>query len=840
MQFPIKYIEGNMIKNIYDEWWAYYSLEPFNYAFLSRNEKLQYFYKFSQLIGQTRKGNVHLLQLSVEENMRNAMKRSKEYIAGNLIGIADNVIDRATNVLVDGKLFAKPESDEDTPFWVGETQLEYRFYIGFRLMPFDDNMSNGMLGYLKDTLVFWKDYISGINHNLMGGCFTVSNDEIERYKRIENLNFGRINSLFTVHRIAPVEMAYIIEHLHGMHGKSVEEYKYNYVIEKDNKKSKVDSYDILKLSNIEIEESQKTLIYTSDVQETFCSLLSYSELVSDIEYPGSEILFYQQSRFNFPVDTSIRLEIVDNKKALSELRNRQKNLKDMDNHAFESGNDTATSIIEAIEDADELENYLQDSKDVMFIMSYLVRVTAPDKQELIRRVNSVRDFYDDYNIKLVCPSGDMIKFHNEFLPASKTWNVIKKKLSGYFFSGLGFGASQDICEKEGIPLGYVLSSLRFFFLKPWLAAQGIKGSKTNSLSCAFIGSLGWGKSFSNKILIYYAILFGAKAVMIDPKSECGNFKETLPNIADEINIINLTNNKQNKGILDPFVIMTNIEDAENLALDILTYLLGISIRDSVRYPVLRNSIKAVASSNVKGMINIITELRKVNSDVSNALANHIEGFSDIGLGQLLFSDGNNNSSVSFSSQLNIIQIADLMLPGKDKNVDEYTPTEMISVALMIVVSTFCLDFIHSEPDIFKITNIDEAWSLLNISQGKTLVNKLIREGRSMNAGVYIITQNAQDLLDETIRNNIGMFFVFHSEDKVEIENSLKLLGLDPDDTGNQKMISTLGHGECVIKDIYGRINVVKIEYLLPELKEAFRTTPKNENSGGDVNGNFKR
>ena len=42
---------------------------------------------------------------------------------------------------------------------------------------------------------------------------------------------------------------------------------------------------------------------------------------------------------------------------------------------------------------------------------------------------------------------------------------------------------------------------------------------------------------------------------LDPKSERGNWKETLPEIAHEINIVNLTSDKDNAGLLDPFVIM---------------------------------------------------------------------------------------------------------------------------------------------------------------------------------------------------------------------------------------------------------------------------------------------
>ena len=47
--------------------------------------------------------------------------------------------------------------------------------------------------------------------------------------------------------------------------------------------------------------------------------------------------------------------------------------------------------------------------------------------------------------------------------------------------------------------------------------------------------------------VYYSVLFGGQAVILDPKSERGNWKETLPEIAEEINIVNITSDSSNQG-----------------------------------------------------------------------------------------------------------------------------------------------------------------------------------------------------------------------------------------------------------------------------------------------------
>ena len=326
-----------------------------------------------------------------------------------------------------------------------------------------------------------------------------------------------------------------------------------------------------------------------------------------------ECFAYQQQQFTFPIDTSMNVEIVTNRKALSTVRNKKKELKDLDNHAWQNDSETSTNVVDALDSVNELESTLDQSKESMYKLSYVVRVTAPDLEELKRRCNEVKDFYDDLNVKLVRPFGDMLGLHGEFLPASKRYlNDYIQYVTSDFLAGLGFGATQMLGEPEGIYIGYSLDTGRNVYLKPALASQGVKGSVTNALAAAFVGSLGGGKSFSNNMIVYYSVLFGAQALIVDPKAERGRWKETLPEISHEINIVNLTSEEQNRGLLDPYVIMENPKDSESLAIDILTFLTGISSRDGEKFPVLRKAIRAVWEE-LKPMVN--TEKKETTMSV---------------------------------------------------------------------------------------------------------------------------------------------------------------------------------------------------------------------------------
>ena len=193
--------------------------------------------------------------------------------------------------------------------------------------------------------------------------------------------------------------------------------------------------------------------------------------------------------------------------------------------------------------------------------------------------------------------------------------------------------------------------------------------------------------------------------------------------------------------------------------------------------------------------------------------------------QLLFSDGSVSNAISLDNQLNIIQVADLVLPDKDTTFEEYTTIELLSVAMLLVISTFALDFIHSDRSIFKIVDLDEAWAFLNVAQGETLSNKLVRAGRAMQAGVYFVTQSSGDVSKESLKNNIGLKFAFRSTDINEIKQTLEFFGIDKDDENNQKRLRDLENGQCLLQDLYGRVGVVQIHPVFEELLHAFDTRP---------------
>ena len=807
--FPIKYIDNNLVWNKDNEVFAYYELIPYNYSFLSAEQKFIVHDSFRQLIAQSREGKIHALQIATESSIRSMQEQSKKLVTGKLKEVACQKIDEQTEALVS---------------MIGDNQVDYRFFLGFKLMVTEEQLN--LKNIKKSAWLTFTEFLHEVNHTLMNDFVSMPNDEINRYMKMEKLLENKISRRFKVRRLEINDFGYLMEHLYGRDGIAYEDYEYQLPKKKLNKETLIKYYDLIRPTRCVIEESQRYLRLEHEDKESYVSYFTVNAIVGELDFPSSEIFYFQQQQFTFPVDTSMNVEIVENRKALTTVRNKKKELKDLDNHAYQAGSETSSNVVDALDSVDELETDLDQSKESMYKLSYVIRMSAPDLDELKRRCDEVKDFYDDLNVKLVRPAGDMLGLHSEFLPASKRYiNDYVQYVKSDFLAGLGFGATQQLGETTGIYMGYSVDTGRNVYLQPSLASQGVKGTVTNALASAFVGSLGGGKSFCNNLLVYYAVLFGGQALLLDPKSERGNWKETLPEIAHEINIVNLTSDKDNAGLLDPFVIMKNVKDAESLAIDILTFLTGISSRDGEKFPVLRKAVRSVTQSDSRGLLHVIDELRREDTPISRNIADHIDSFTDYDFAHLLFSDGTVENAISLDNQLNIIQVADLVLPDKDTTFEEYTTIELLSVSMLIVISTFALDFIHSDRSIFKIVDLDEAWAFLNVAQGETLSNKLVRAGRAMQAGVYFVTQSSGDVSKESMKNNIGLKFAFRSTDVNEIKQTLEFFGIDKDDENNQKRLRDLENGQCLLQDLYGRVGVVQIHPVFEELLHAFDTRP---------------
>ena len=82
---------------------------------------------------------------------------------------------------------------------IGENQIDYRFFLGFKLLVNEEEIS--FKGMRKSAAMTFADFIYEVNHKLMGDFVSMSNDEINRFLKMEKLLESKISRRFQFRRL---------------------------------------------------------------------------------------------------------------------------------------------------------------------------------------------------------------------------------------------------------------------------------------------------------------------------------------------------------------------------------------------------------------------------------------------------------------------------------------------------------------------------------------------------------------------------------------------------------------------------------------------------------------
>ena len=67
----------------------------------------------------------------------------------------------------------------------------------------------------QSAFTSFKEFLLEVNHSLMGDLISMSNDEINRFLKMEKLLENKISRRFKVRRLDKDDFGYLIEHIYG-------------------------------------------------------------------------------------------------------------------------------------------------------------------------------------------------------------------------------------------------------------------------------------------------------------------------------------------------------------------------------------------------------------------------------------------------------------------------------------------------------------------------------------------------------------------------------------------------------------------------------------------------
>jgi len=555
------------------------------------------------------------------------------------------------------------------------------------------------------------------------------------------------------------------------------------------------------------------LVVESELGDSHQAFLCLGQLAEEAEFPGAAELLFAPLEGAGPVDAVLHADLVANREALAQVRRRVLDAE----HSYKeqlAGSPTGPGALaeEDRELAREYEAILSSvARPPMLRASISLAVGAADPETLEARVTALRERYGQ--VALHRPRGLQHALFLEHLPRPDGGAVsdYRRQMSAEQLAATVPVATAAVGSEGGVYLGFDPVAGRPVRFDPTEAPRDSRPS-----AVLLTGTLGSGKTIAAQAIAHAALLRGSMVIDFDPKPD--HRLDALPELVGEVRVLELSADPEHRGKLDPLAIGLP-ELREELA---SSYLLELLRDPPPSWEVaIDRAVRDAVRAGEERLSSVVDRLRDADAPGAHEAAEALEVISDFGLARLGFSDGATSDEVAVSN-LTAIRMPGLNLPEPGTERAAYTRSERISVATLALVAALALKLISGDRSRHKLVVLDEAWALFASSQGRALLNRLVRLGRAFNATILLVSQRVEDLGE--LSQLVGVSLVFGQDSLRAASAGIEAIGLDPQKGGLAQRVTEYRRGRCLMRDLEGRVGEVQVDPL-PELLAALDTTP---------------
>lgn len=541
----------------------------------------------------------------------------------------------------------------------------------------------------------------------------------------------------------------------------------------------------------------------------------------------------------YPSEWCVRGEVMGVENTKKAIQRKHVNVRDDANEANKAGLlDRDASLLSDGQVLGRLMSQTATDNPPIFFRGYAsLRFTGATPDEVQTIYTRVKDSLNKIDVKIRAFQGEQGALLMGSIPGNRKWGTKQQ----YFWTDMAFlgaitlnagGVVGDWVKVDPDFIGMYQGYTTARFTRPVFLSPHAAMADNDPPAIAIIGQSGGGKSFSAFNLAYQCAAQGVYTIFLDPKADAvplGQAKEL-----EGVQLFDLRNGSD--GMLDPFSIDVGDErDRNTLANAVLEILLGTDMSEE-RENVFNAAFNKVASEPNPSLSRLVDVLLSAKSQgphdqqlvlASRNLGAKLDKMRNTKFANLIF-PASNGQTISADKGLTVITLLGLDFPPEEKNPATYDNSERLAVAIMYLLTQFTNQLmLNKNKSHKKMIFIDEAWAITRTEQGRNLLNRVARMGRSHNCGVAFVSQNATDLLSEGekgLKNAISTWMCFKTTDKVQIEAYKEALGIDPN-VEIEASVRGLNKGECMFRDAKGRVQRVQIETPLKSLFDLFNTNP---------------
>lgn len=472
----------------------------------------------------------------------------------------------------------------------------------------------------------------------VGAPRPISGAELEALAAAEQRTFDRLGGAIALQRASTRELQWLLRRApcRGVAEPALEDYwqpDAMVVVAPDGASAYEPlGHDLWRCANAPATEdpgAPPSLIVEAEEGTSHQAFLCAGSLAEEAEFPGAaELLFAPAEGAGFPVDAVLHAEWVGNRDALGQVRRRILDVEHAYREQLDGVSGPGLLAEEDRELAREYEAILQSSSHPpMLRASISLALGAGGPEELERRVMTLRERFGD--VALHRPRGLQHDLFADHLPQPGGGSVSDyvQQMTVEQFGATVPLATTQVGSSDGIYLGYV----------PAAAGRPVRFDPTEAPRTArppgvlLAGTPGSGKTVGGEAIAYAGACRGSLVVTFDPKPD--HNLEGVPELAGEVEVLELSGDPANQGKLDPLLIGLP-ELREELASSYLIELL----RDppSSWEVAIDRAVRDAVRAGEESLLCVIARLREGESAAAREAGEALDVLSDFGLARLGF------------------------------------------------------------------------------------------------------------------------------------------------------------------------------------------------------------
>lgn len=563
-------------------------------------------------------------------------------------------------------------------------------------------------------------------------------------------------------------------------------------------------------------------------------------------------------RMSFPVELRFQAEFIDKTKLGGTMGRSNTRYDQITKEAYNTNTVQQDDILIGAYSLKDLMKKVGNKEEIIEYGCYLV-VAGSSLNQLKQRRYAILSYFDDMKVNVYEASHDTpylfqaLLYGQDLQKTTRKWNHL---VTARGFSELMLFTNTQSGNRIGWYIGRVdnrltawdsideaiMGSKNLVLFNATVAnKEDVAGKVTKNPHVIITGATGQGKSYLAQMIFLHTAQQNVRVLYIDPKRELRQHYLKVvsdPEYArkfplrkkqiEETNFVTLDSSvKENHGVLDPIVILDK-EGASSTAKNMLLYLLKNATEIKLdQTTALTEAISQVIAKReageVVGFNQVIEALIDSESDEVQSVGRYFKAIIQNSILELAFSDGD-VAGLSYEERVTVLEVADLSLP-KDGS-DHISDHESNSIALMFALGAFCKHFGERSDD-ETVEIFDEAWVLMQSSEGKAVIKSMRRVGRSKYNVLMLVSQSVHDAENDDDTTGFGTIFSFY--EKSEREDILKHVGLEVTPK-NLEWIDNMISGQCLYYDVYGNLNMISIHNIHPDIDPLLKPMKKTVSS----------